>query len=345
LSSIHKEMSNYGLDWRRMPLGRLSRLQIQEGYKILSQFEQIFKEIETIQNLRGKKYRQRVKDVEKLEGKFAGLTNAFYSLIPHDFGRGLPPEINDREALKEKVRMLDSMRDIESATNLLMERDPNQNELDLWYANIGADISEISRINPTFSLVQRYMNIDGQAGQAGQTELVSLFKVSRWEESSRFANFANNENNMLLWHGSRITNFLGLLSQGLRIAPPEAPSTGYNFGKGVYFADAFAKSLPYCRGAHSTGVHLLLLCEVAVGKSYKVQQPEYMEQPPPGFESTQALGIRSPNPRKTFVTSKGVKVPLGEMIEDEQKSMAYNEFIVYDEARVKIKYVAMVRHQ
>jgi poly [ADP-ribose] polymerase 2/3/4 len=27
--------------------------------------------------------------------------------------------------------------------------------------------------------------------------------------------------------GSRLTNFVGILSQGLRIAPPEAPITGY----------------------------------------------------------------------------------------------------------------------
>ena len=42
---------------------------------------------------------------------------------------------------------------------------------------------------------------------------------------------------MLLWHGSRLTNWVGILSKGLRIAPPEAPVTGYMFGKGVYFAD------------------------------------------------------------------------------------------------------------
>ena len=38
-------------------------------------------------------------------------------------------------------------------------------------------------------------------------------------------------------------NFIGILSQGLRIAPPEAPATGYAFGKGVYFADMFGKSV------------------------------------------------------------------------------------------------------
>lgn len=32
---------------------------------------------------------------------------------------------------------------------------------------------------------------------------------------------------MLLWHGSRLSNWVGILSHGLRIAPPEAPITGY----------------------------------------------------------------------------------------------------------------------
>jgi poly [ADP-ribose] polymerase len=44
---------------------------------------------------------------------------------------------------------------------------------------------------------------------------------------------------MLLWHGSKLTNFMGILAGGLKIAPPEAPTTGYMFGKGIYFADMF----------------------------------------------------------------------------------------------------------
>ena len=54
-------------------------------------------------------------------------------------------------------------------------------------------------------------------------------------------------NRQLLWHGSRLTNWVGILSQGLRIAPPEAPVTGYMFGKGVYFADMSSKSANYCK--------------------------------------------------------------------------------------------------
>jgi poly [ADP-ribose] polymerase len=51
----------------------------------------------------------------------------------------------------------------------------------------------------------------------------------------------------MLWHGSRICNYVGILNQGLRIAPPEAPSSGYLFGKGIYFADRIQKSAPYCQ--------------------------------------------------------------------------------------------------
>ena len=64
---------------------------------------------------------------------------------------------------------------------------------------------------------------------------------------------------------------MGILGQGLRIAPPEAPVTGYMFGKGVYFADMFSKSLAYCMDYWSGGNDNLcmLMSEVACGKMYE----------------------------------------------------------------------------
>lgn len=46
----------------------------------------------------------------------------------------------------------------------------------------------------------------------------------------------------LLYHGSRTLNYVGILSEGLRIAPPDAPVSGYMFGKGIYFTDVPSKS-------------------------------------------------------------------------------------------------------
>lgn len=52
---------------------------------------------------------------------------------------------------------------------------------------------------------------------------------------------------------------------GLRIAPPEAPVTGYMFGKGIYFADMVSKSANYCCTNKVHPVGIMLLCEVALG--------------------------------------------------------------------------------
>jgi poly [ADP-ribose] polymerase len=82
-------------------------------------------------------------------------------------------------------------------------------------------------------LLLRYMkNTHGKTHNSYTLELVDLFDISKDQPYTGDAV----GNKMLLWHGSRLTNWVGILSQGLRIAPPEAPCTGYMFGKGVYFA-------------------------------------------------------------------------------------------------------------
>jgi hypothetical protein len=50
-----------------------------------------------------------------------------------------------------------------------------------------------------------------------------------------------------IYHGRLHRDIFNLCClQGLRIAPPEAPVTGYMFGKGIYFADMVSKSANYC---------------------------------------------------------------------------------------------------
>ena len=62
-------------------------------------------------------------------------------------------------------------------------------------------------------------------------EVEAIFRIERHGEFDRFSKtpYANvkGSDRRLLWHGSRVTNFGGILSQGLRIAPPEAPVSGY----------------------------------------------------------------------------------------------------------------------
>ena len=50
----------------------------------------------------------------------------------------------------------------------------------------------------------------------------------------------------------------------MRIAPPEAPVTGYMFGKGIYFADMVSKSANYCctNRTNNTGRNFHYYCYI-----------------------------------------------------------------------------------
>ena len=97
------------------------------------------------------------------------------------------------------------------------------------------------------------------------THRVKVFQLQEPGESTQ--ELREYGNRRLLYHGSSLFNFVGILSQGLRIAPPEAPATGYMFGKGVYFADMFSKSKHYSssRISKTQNSTLMLLCDVALG--------------------------------------------------------------------------------
>ena len=77
----------------------------------------------------------------------------------------------------------------------------------------------------------------------------------------------------------------------MRIAPPEAPVSGYMFGKGVYFADIASKSVQYTWANASGGIGLMLLCKVALGNPNKLSHADYnAANLPAGTHSTKGCG-------------------------------------------------------
>ena len=100
--------------------------------------------------------------------------------------------------------------------------------------------------------------------------MLDCFDLEREGEDKIF-NPLDLKNHRLLWHGSRFSNFVGILSNGMRIAPPEAPRHGYNLGKGAYFADMISKSIGYCDTYSSKNVGFLVLCQIALGDCYELK--------------------------------------------------------------------------
>ena len=172
-----------------------------------------------------------------------------------------------------------------------------------------------------------------------------VFDVARNGEQKRYRAFKDLHNRKLLWHGSRTTNYVGILSQGLRIAPPEAPVTGYMFGKGVYFADMASKSANYCNTNRSNNTGLMLLCEVALGNEYQLTSSEHIVKLPAGKHCCKGMGRTAPDPSMEKKLSDGVVVPMGNGVEDENldSSLLYNEYIVYDTAQINMKYLVKLK--
>ena len=94
-----------------------------------------------------------------------------------------------------------------------------------------------------------------------------VYAIDRQGEDERFKAHSNADNRQLLWHGSRTTNFVGILSQGLRIAPPEAPATGRTVnscGQHGLLAPSFTSYTPAL--THDSSRRYFSLCRLHVRK-------------------------------------------------------------------------------
>lgn len=328
IESMKKAMVEFEIDLQKMPLGKLSKRQIQSAYSILTEVQQVISDGGT-------------------EPQILDLSNRFYTLIPHDFGMKKPPLLDNLEYIQTKVEMLDNLLDIEVAYSLLKGGgdDTAKDPIDVNYEKLKTDIKVLDKSTEEAKILCDYVkNTHAATHNTYELEVVDIFKICREGEYQRYRPFKELHNRMLLWHGSRATNYAGILSQGLRIAPPEAPVTGYMFGKGVYFADMVSKSANYCHTSQADPHGLILLGEVALGNMYELKRASHITKLPKGKHSVKGLGRTVPDPNITSELD-GVHVPLGLGVPSgiNDTSLLYNEYIVYDVAQVNLKYLLKLK--
>ncbi|KAK5655677.1 hypothetical protein OQA88_5610 [Cercophora sp. LCS_1] len=344
-------MSDLNYDANKLPLGKLSRATITRGFQALKDLSALFDDRALAGTLYGKVYERAVED----------LSNSFYSIIPHAFGRSRPPIIQSQPMLKKEIELLESLSDMKD-TALLMKlqnvEDDDVHPLDRQYQ--GLNLDEMTPLDPhstEYAHLADYLVKTRGATHSVNYAIESIFRIERQGEKARFdsAYAKNAKNRRLLWHGSRSTNFGGILSQGLRIAPPEAPVSGYMFGKGIYLADMSSKSANYCCSSQSNNTGLLLLCEAELGDpmqelvnaSYHAGEDAKKK----GMLSTWGQGRTGPTVWKdagcVHPSLNGVKMPDTTNAPGytgvANASLYYNEYITYDVAQVRLRYLFRVR--
>ncbi|KAH8380159.1 hypothetical protein KR009_009295 [Drosophila setifemur] len=325
VDSMKRTLMEFHIDMDKMPLGKLSMKQIQSAYTVVAD---IFKLIES----------------GSTNAQLIDATNRFYTLIPHNFGVQSPPLIDTLKQIEDLRQMLDSLSEIEVAYSLIKSEDTvdNINPLDKHYSQLKTNLTPLDKSSEEYEILHNYVkNTHASTHSSYDLEVVDVFKVERQGESRRYKPFKKLHNRKLLWHGSRLTNFVGILSHGLKIAPPEAPPTGYMFGKGIYFADMVSKSANYCCTSQQNPTGLMLLSEVALGDMMECTSAKYVTKLPKDKHSCFGHGRTMPDPKESHIRKDGVEIPFGKSVTNEKlkSSLLYNEYIVYDIAQVNVQYM------
>ncbi|CAG8809596.1 19643_t:CDS:2, partial [Dentiscutata erythropus] len=213
INAFKNIMVELNYDASKLPLGKLSKNTITQGFQVLKRIEAVLVNID--------------------QGNLEQLSNEFYTVIPHSFGMRTPPIISTLDLLKEKLDMVEALGEIEIAASLIKSADSKINLLDSHYNSLNLEKMEpLDHDSEEFKLILKYVKNTQGSTHYCKVEVLDVFSIERQGENERFSKYSNLHNRMLLWHGSRRTNFAGILSQGLRIAPPHVPSSGYMFGKG-----------------------------------------------------------------------------------------------------------------
>lgn len=345
---VETALAELEYDAVKMPLGNLSQNTLRRGYQVL-------KDLTSLLQPAGSNAGAQVKQ----------LSNQYYTLVPHDFGRHAPPILDDLAAIKKEITLLENLTDLRVSNEIMQHarasRLAKQALADRQFEGLGME--SMTPIAPTSSEYQELK--DYLIKSSGQTHAIKyrvedIFRIERKGEHARFeSEFSSlskdRSNRALLWHGSRSTNFPGILSQGLRIAPPEAPVSGYMFGKGIYLANMSTKSANYCCSWSSGETGLLLLCEAELGTPpYRLMHASYTaeeESRNAGCLSTWGVGATTIKGWKdaecVHPDLKGVVMPdvteLPGPSGEYGVTLMYDEFIAYSVAQVRLRYLLRVK--
>ncbi|OBZ78849.1 Poly [ADP-ribose] polymerase 2 [Grifola frondosa] len=335
---IEAHLSSMNYDANKLPLGKLAKSTILNGFAALKALSEVLSQPDgdIAEQLGG--YRTAVED----------LTGRYYSIIPHAFGRNRPTVIDSLDLLKRELELVDALGDMEVASKLIASAIPKDkhgqaiNPIDAHFRSLRLSVMDpITRDSREFAALQAYAHdTHGVTHQYYRVEVQQAFRVERQEETdawmkSGFHQLADGER-LLLWHGSRTTNFAGIA-----YCPPEAPATD----------DVQICKLLLAGLSDNTG--LLLLCEVAAKPFFEQQGANYKANVDckaanklctKGIGRTQPVEWQDAGETLNNDALRGCHMPKGPGQDVSNPGyLQYNEYIVYDPSQIRLRYLLMVK--
>lgn len=112
--------------------------------------------------------------------------------------------------------MLADLMELETAYAMIQRGAEGEggNILDGYYKQLKTDIEVLEENTDEFNMIKQYVtNTHADTHRNYDLKILEIFKINRYGEKDRYDQHKNLNNRRLLWHGSRTTNYAGILSQ------------------------------------------------------------------------------------------------------------------------------------
>lgn len=240
--------------------------------------------------IKAKKVLDQLGDLIKRKNNVTDINNLYFSMIPHKFKGALKVDdmISTADVLSKEYDLLE---DLLSAVQLGLSKDDSIDEEKLKLnLKVMDKNSQWKIIDKSFNSTRHKQHLN-----LNKWKINRIFEVG--EKPDKLVEYADIKNKigneMEFFHGTRNSNVLSILFNGLMIPPSSAGFvTGRMFGDGIYGATCSTKALNYATGYWSGGAEpdttYVFVTKFVMGKVQKLKNFQYSGADN-GFDSVHGL--------------------------------------------------------
>jgi poly [ADP-ribose] polymerase len=249
----------------------------------------------------------------------AAIIRDYFQLVPKDFGVRIPAVrqlLSTTQQIEAEVSVLDAL---EAA---ITTQTPTSSADKLFECRLTKVSASTAEGRATFQKINSlYKSTLNGNHQTAKLQLKRVYEVEITNMKSSFDEAAKRLGNVRadLWHGTKASNLLSILKNGLIIPPANSGHcTGRMFGNGIYTSLQSTKALNYATdfwnnsGARNQRT-FMFLTEVALGKCHK------------------------PGSRSASFPARGTN---STWVEAGKCGVMNHECIVYEASQINLKYLA-----
>ena len=257
---------------------------------------------------------------ESNKRKKAYLLNCYLQLIPFSMHNDDNNLFNSIQEIYEEKGRITTYYYIENVLKIFLGAIKNLDEmhpLDYIINSLGCNIIELNENSIEKKYIKDFLINTG----ANSYTIKNIFKITE-SRNDIFFNPNNFEKRYIFFHGTKLENILGILSEGLKISPVQAKFSGNRFGPGIYLSDSYEISIQYSiKDNDKKDKKYILLVEAALGE----KENDY---------KTHDCEIESEH---TFITEEGYRI-----LKMPPNSIRNGIIVVKNAMNVRVKYIIEV---